>query len=197
MLPKGKPSKIPLEVVMMDTVEARGIVNIIPPHPAPHHAIVEIQGGEGLVLDLQTDLIVAAVAVAVVAVLAVVAHHQLSGAAVQYTVNMKATTLVAVMATVIVVAGVAVVGGSDVEEDPPAAAGIVAEPRPDSQMERAKPNVMSLPLHYLSFLNMLNLTLRSGRIISKVSLSRLLETPISVYFLFANILLQSSAEPCL
>jgi len=170
MLPKGKPSKIPLEVVMTDMVEVRGIVNIILPHPAPRHVIVETQGGEGLVLDRQTDLTVAAEAAAavVVVVLAAVARHQLSGAAVQCTVNMKATILVAVMVTVIVVAGVAVAGDLDVEEGPPAAAGIVAEPRPDSQMERAKPNVMSLLLRYLSFLNMLNLTLRSGRIISKV-----------------------------
>jgi len=171
MLPKGKPSKIPLEVVMTDMVEVRGIVNIILPHPAPRHVIVETQGGEGLVLDRQTDLTVAAeaaAAVVVVVVLAAVARHQLSGAAVQCTVNMKATILVAVMVTVIVVAGVAVAGDLDVEEGPPAAAGIVAEPRPDSQMERAKPNVMSLLLRYLSFLNMLNLTLQSGRIISKV-----------------------------
>ena len=171
MLPKDKPSKIPLEVVMTDMVEARGIVNIIPPHPVPRHAIVETQGGGGLALDRQTGLTVAAEeeeVVVVVVVLAVVAHHQLSGAAVQYMVNMKATILVAVMVTVIVVAGVVVAGDSDVEEDPPAGAGIVAEPRPDSQMEKAKPNVMSLLLRYLSFLSMLNLTLRSGRIISKV-----------------------------
>jgi len=148
-------------------------VNIILPRPVPRHAMVEMQDGEGLALDRQTDLIVAAVAVAVavvvvvvVVVLAVVAHHQLSGAAVQYMVNMKATILVAVMVSVVVVAE-AVVGDSGVEEDPPAAAGIVAEPRPDFPMARAKPSVMSLLLRYLSFLSMSSLTPQSGRIISK------------------------------
>lgn len=154
------------------TMDITGVVSaaVNTTHRLPAHPrVIEKVVGEDPAQDLRLGSTVGVVLLVLLLVRAVL--RQILDVVAQYTVNMKGMRFVAaVMVNVIVGEGGVVVVLLGVEVDPPAAAGIVAEPLPaDSQMGKvAKARIVAHP-RYQKSRNLFSLTKTLDQIASKVS----------------------------